>query len=98
MVEIRVCSRCSSAFTPKRQAQKYCSKACRVSDAVKRYRTKEAITSVSRAPLSRYMPSGGLLEPYKPVLEQSHAGEALLEFHADGYPVLPRCLDRRRKP
>lgn len=37
----RACNNCYNEFVPCREAQRYCSKGCRVSAAVKRFRGKE---------------------------------------------------------
>jgi hypothetical protein len=33
-----------------------------------------------------------------PMTEAMLAAEAEIEYYEDGYPKLPACLDRRRKP
>lgn len=53
--KLRRCRRCGEEFAPKRQAQIYCSKDCRVYDAVDRFRGKEAITNPP--PLPTYLRS-----------------------------------------
>ena len=37
----RACDNCDNEFVPHREAQRYCSKGCRVNAAVKRFRGKE---------------------------------------------------------
>ena len=89
------CKRCGETVKRKREAQVYCSKLC--SDAAKKQRKRQRRTQRSGDAADR--PSGEQTE-YKP---QKHwAGGPLRgddyprEYYPDGYPKLPRCLDRRK--
>ena len=50
---IGACKRCGEAFMPKRLAQVYCSRRCRVADAVARHRSDYMEANPSRIPEKR---------------------------------------------
>jgi hypothetical protein len=106
------CKRCGNVVRRKRLAQRYCSKECRVADAVARHRglgeaITEAITETPPAPCptrSDYTAPSPVRRPLEtPPEVRNWEGGPLqgddypLEYYEDGYPVLPDCL-RRAKP
>ena len=99
------CKRCSAEFEPIRKAQRYCSRKCRVADAVNRHRseiTRRRLQAPSDAPAG-FGDGPTMVWPER----DFHAGptpgalqgdDVELEYYEDGYPKLPACLDRRPKP
>ena len=100
------CMRCSAWFEPKRFAQVYCSRRCRVADAVSRHRSDYArpdLTNIAEKrlqappppPVASDKPSTPYFNPHGPTPGALQGDEATLEYYEDGYPKLPACLDRR---
>jgi len=94
------------AFRPKRLAQIYCSKRCRVADAVSRYRSdyknqtlvivpEKRLQAPERAATASDTPLGPHFNPHGPTPGALQGDDYQLEYYADGYPKLPACLDRR---
>jgi hypothetical protein len=107
------CKRCSAEFEPIRKAQLYCSRKCRVADAVDRHRSdykKAGATPASEKRLQAPSdsPTGlsdgpTMVWPERdfhvgPTLGALQGDDVELEYYDDGYPKLPACLDRRPKP
>ena len=96
-----------------RKAQLYCSRKCRVADAVDRHRSDYKKAGGTPAPEKRLQAPGDWPAGFSdgPTMvwseRDTHHGptpgalqgdDYPLEYYPDGYPKLPACLDRRRKP
>ena len=103
------CKRCGETFMPKRLAQVYCSRRCRVADAVARHRSDYTEALPSAVPEKRLQAvepaltasdesSTPYFNPHGPTPGALQGDDYQLEYYADGYPKLPACLDRRPKP
>ena len=101
---MEACRRCGEAFRPKRLMQVYCSRRCRVADAVARHRSDYKNQPLTTAPEKRLQaPGASVAAPEsQPQAFTTNFTEILngddyqLEYYEDGYPKLPTCLDRRR--
>jgi hypothetical protein len=68
------CRRCGEAFIPKRLAQAYCSRRCRVADAVARHRSdytkatvpEKRLQAPEHAPVASDKPSEPYVNPHGP--------------------------------
>ena len=105
------CKRCSAEFTPVRVAQVYCSSRCRDAAKKHRKRSGDRtspLISVARSgdtPLSD-APTGlsagsTVVWPTTydfggPTPGALQGDDYPLEYHDDGYPKIPACLDRRK--
>src|SRR6185437_8458252 len=104
------CKRCSAEFKPIRVAQVYCSRKCRVADAVARHRsdyTKPDPTIGAEKRLRGVSDSPNALSDGSTVVWPTtydlrgptpgalRGDDIELEYYEDGYPKLPACLDRR---
>lgn len=105
------CKRCSTEFAPVRVAQVYCSRRCRVADAVGRHRSDYRTPTLTadaekRLQGSSDSPAGWsdgstVVWPTTYDLPAGPTPGALqgdhypLEYCEDGFPKLPACLDRR---
>jgi hypothetical protein len=111
MTEIVECEKCGRVVPRLRKAQRYCSVRCRVAaHRDQRSVTSNAARSVTEvAPAS--LPLRSVTAPLAPVFVAPVAvlepingrtpgalqgDDYLLEYYADGFPILPACLDRRR--
>ena len=91
---------------PKRLMQVYCSRRCRVADAVARHRSDYSNQPLTTAPEKRlHATSASVAAPEsQPQAFTTNFTEVLngddyqLDYYEDAYPKLPACLDRRRKP
>ena len=99
---MRNCKRCQHEFEPVRTAQLYCSRKCRVADAVSRHRsdyTKARLQGLSDAPT--HLSDGSTMvwpsrdDQHGPTSGALQGDDYQLKYYADGYPKLPPCLDRR---
>ena len=105
------CRRCSTWFDPKRLAQVYCSRRCRVADAVSRHRSdytkpdpttgaEKRLQGVSQAP--RALSDASTMvwanrDERRGLTPRALQGDDVtLAYYEDGYPKLPVCLDRRQ--
>jgi len=110
--EFRTCA-CGKTFKPKREGQRHCCSNCRVKEAKARYRSDTRLGSDTGLPRSVTTPttgqSAGLCDGPTmvwPELDFHHGptpgalqgDDVELDYYEDGYPILPACLDRRRKP
>jgi hypothetical protein len=111
-MEIRTCA-CGQRFAPKREKQRHCSRKCRVALAVHRHRSDYTHAIPTALPEKRLQAPqtqrGGLSDgptmvwPERdsqvwPTPGALQGDDYPLEYYEDGYPKLPECLDRRRKP
>ena len=109
--DVRTC-KCGLMFIPKRERQRFCSSTCATKDRVTRHRSRyiePTPTVLPEKPLHAPQPlSGGLgdgstmLWPQRdfhhgPTPGALQGDDYPLEYHEDGYPKLPDCLDRRPK-
>lgn len=101
------CRRCGEAFRPKRLAQIYCSKRCRVADAVSRHRSdyknrtlapvpEKRLQAPERAATASDTPLGSHFNQHGPTPGAIQGDDYPLDYYPDGYPKLPACLERRR--
>jgi hypothetical protein len=102
------CKRCSVEFNPVRLAQVYCSRKCRVADAVARsdYTTPDPTTGGEKR-LQGVSDSPGALSGgstvvwpttydwHDPTPGALQGDDVELEYYEDGFPKLPACLDCR---
>src|SRR5262245_64053896 len=97
------CRRCEQPYQPKRVAQVYCSRRCRVADAVSRHRRSDYIKP-HHSPVAEkrlQATSGPPTAPEPPSYGWGKAGDPIvsgddyeLEYYEDGFPKLPDCLRR----
>jgi len=96
MTEIVECEKCGRVVPRLRKAQRYCSVRCRVAA----HRDQRSVTSNAAvtAPLAPvFVAPVAVLEPINGRTPGALQGDDyLLEYYADGFPILPACLDRRR--
>jgi hypothetical protein len=110
--EIRTCA-CGMVFIPKREKQRHCPAKCGTRARVTRHRSRYSgpeLTAIPEKPLQAPQPqSEGFAEGPTMVwperdFRQGPTPGALqgddypLTYDENGYPELPACLDRRRKP
>jgi hypothetical protein len=111
--EVRTCA-CGGRFAPKRDAQTYCSKRCANAATQRRKRSGDitpAPTKLARSgDTAANSESEGLADgstmvwpvrnetPPGPTPGALQGDDYPLEYDENGFPELPACLDRRRKP
>jgi hypothetical protein len=108
---IDTCLNCGSPLpAPKRgQPRKYCSNRCRVAAHRESLCVTEPAPLATHQPMRYTAPAPPLFASEAPRSHElgSNAdgstpgalqGDYPLEYYEDGYPKLPACLDRRRKP
>jgi hypothetical protein len=109
--EIRTCE-CGQKFAPKREKQHHCSAKCgtraRVSQHRSRYKEADPIPLPEKPLQALQTQPRGLSDGFTMVWPErdTHVwptpgalqGDDYPLDYEDGYPKLPACLDRRRKP
>ena len=101
---MEACRRCGEAFRSKRLLLIYCSRRCRVADAVARHRNYFKNQPFTAWHLrSDYRSSAALLAAAASqsqgfttnFTEVLNGDDYPLDYYEDGYPKIPDCLDRR---